>query len=96
MLAATSNATKSLVGSAPAPAAKSTETANELSHSGASRRRRPQRLLDQSIHFLSHRFILSRRRTTVSRAAGLRLTVPPTVVFHNENGCHSKARQCAV
>jgi len=81
MPGATSNATKSLVGRARARIAISAETTNEFSQSGASQRRRPQQLLDQAIHFLSHRFILSRRRTTVSRAAGLRLTVPPTV-FH--------------
>jgi methylase of polypeptide subunit release factors len=44
-------------------------------------RQRSGRLLDRAVHFLSHRFILSRRRTTITRAAGLRLAVPPTV-FH--------------
>jgi HemK-related putative methylase len=37
--------------------------------------------MDQAVHFLSYQFILSRRRTTISRVAGLRLKVPPTV-FH--------------
>jgi release factor glutamine methyltransferase len=40
-----------------------------------------RRLLRSTIHFLSYRFFLSRRTTTVARAAGFRLTVPPTV-FH--------------
>jgi methylase of polypeptide subunit release factors len=40
-----------------------------------------RRLLRNTIHFLSYRFFLTRRATTVSRAAGFRLTVPPTV-FH--------------
>src|ERR1700740_891904 len=43
--------------------------------------RSPTRLLDEVVHFLSYRFILARRSTRVSHAAGLRLTVPPTV-FH--------------
>jgi release factor glutamine methyltransferase len=43
--------------------------------------RSARRLLDEVVHFLSYRFILARRRTRVSHAAGLRLTVPPTV-FH--------------
>jgi release factor glutamine methyltransferase len=73
MRAVTSNANPSIV-SGPA---KSAETAGQLRAPW----RRPQRLMDQAVHFLSYQFILSRRRTTVSRAAGLRLTVPPTV-FH--------------
>jgi len=40
-----------------------------------------RRWLRNTIHFLSYRFFLTRRTTTVSRAAGFRLTVPPTV-FH--------------
>jgi release factor glutamine methyltransferase len=40
-----------------------------------------RRLLRSTIHLLSYRFVLTRRTTTVSRAAGFRLTVPPTV-FH--------------
>jgi methylase of polypeptide subunit release factors len=42
---------------------------------------RLKRLLRSSIHFLSYHLVLKRQRTTVSRAAGFRLTVPPTV-FH--------------
>jgi release factor glutamine methyltransferase len=61
--------------------AKSVEGGNQLDHSGSPLQQRSQRLLDQAVHFLSYQFILSRRRTTVARAAGLRLTVPPTV-FH--------------
>jgi release factor glutamine methyltransferase len=38
-------------------------------------------LLRKIIHFLSYQFILKRRRTTVTRVAGFRLTVRPTV-FH--------------
>ncbi|HEY3910879.1 MAG TPA: 50S ribosomal protein L11 methyltransferase [Stellaceae bacterium] len=40
-----------------------------------------RRLLRRSIHFLAYHFILSRRRCRVTRAAGFRLTVRPTV-FH--------------
>ena len=40
-----------------------------------------RRLLRTTIHFLAYRTFLTRRTTTVSRAAGFRLTVPPTV-FH--------------
>jgi release factor glutamine methyltransferase len=40
-----------------------------------------RRLLRSTIHFLSYRFFLTRRTTTLVRAAGFRLTVPPTV-FH--------------
>jgi release factor glutamine methyltransferase len=40
-----------------------------------------RRLLRVTIHFLSYQFFLKRRTTIVSRAAGFRLTVPPTV-FH--------------
>ena len=61
--------------------AKSVEGGNQLDHSGSPLQQRSQRLLDQAVHFLSYQFILSRRRTTVARAVGLRLTVPPTV-FH--------------
>ena len=42
---------------------------------------RPKRLLRKTIHFLSYHFILKRRRTSVARVAGFRLTVRPTV-FH--------------
>lgn len=42
---------------------------------------RVRRLLRRTIHLLSYRFFLARRTTTVARAAGFRLTVPPTV-FH--------------
>ncbi len=49
------------------------------------RRARPhgpvRRLLRRSIHFLAYHFVLSRRRTRVTRVAGFRLTVRPTV-FH--------------
>ena len=38
-----------------------------------------RRLLRNTIHFLSYRLFLTRRTTMVSRAAGFRLTVPPTV-----------------
>ncbi len=40
-----------------------------------------RRLLRRSIHFLSYHLILSCRRTRVTRAAGFRLSVRPTV-FH--------------
>ena len=40
-----------------------------------------RRLLRKTIHRLSYHFILKRKRTTVARAAGFRLTVRPTV-FH--------------
>jgi release factor glutamine methyltransferase len=40
-----------------------------------------RRLLRRSIHFFSYHLILSRRRTRVTRAAGFRLRVRPTV-FH--------------
>jgi release factor glutamine methyltransferase len=40
-----------------------------------------RRLLRSTIHFLSYQLFLKRRTTIVSRAAGFRLTVPPTV-FH--------------
>ena len=40
-----------------------------------------RRLLRHTIHFLSYHFIYERRRTRVTRAAGFRLVVPPTV-FH--------------
>src|SRR4029450_1175778 len=42
---------------------------------------RSKRLLRRAIHLLSYHFILKRRRTTVARVAGFRLTVRPTV-FH--------------
>src|SRR4051812_30944597 len=42
---------------------------------------RSKQLLRKTIHFLSYHFILKRRRTTVTRVAGFRLTVRPTV-FH--------------
>src|SRR5512132_3605586 len=42
---------------------------------------RSKRLLRRAIHLLSYHFILKRRRTTVTRVAGFRLTVRPTV-FH--------------
>ncbi len=40
-----------------------------------------RRALRNALHFLSYHFVLSRPKTQVSRAAGFRLTVPPTV-FH--------------
>ena len=40
-----------------------------------------RRRLRSTIHFLSYQIFLKRRATIVSRAAGFRLTVPPTV-FH--------------
>lgn len=40
-----------------------------------------RRLLRRGIHFLAYHFILRRRGTRVTRAAGFRLVVPPTV-FH--------------
>ena len=46
----------------------------------AARRGKP-RLTDRVVHYLSHKFILSRRSTTTAQVLGLRLTVPPTV-FH--------------
>ena len=49
--------------------------------SGSRLRQRSSRFLDRAVHYLSHRFILSRRRTAITHAAGLRLAVPPTV-FH--------------
>ena len=42
---------------------------------------RSKQLLRKAIHFLSYHFILKRRRTTVARVAGFRLTVRPSV-FH--------------
>src|SRR6266576_7221871 len=42
---------------------------------------RSKQLLRRAIHLLSYHFILKRRRTTVARVAGFRLTVRPTV-FH--------------
>src|SRR5512132_3145945 len=44
-------------------------------------RSRSKQLLRSTIHLLSYHFILRRRRTTVARVAGFRLTVRPTV-FH--------------
>jgi methylase of polypeptide subunit release factors len=66
-----------------AAVAKSIEATSQPGRSGVARTPspRPQRLLDRAIHFLSYQFILSRRRATISHAAGLRLAVPPTV-FH--------------
>lgn len=53
--------------------------------SGLGRQTSPQnmwrRWLRQAIHFFSYHLILSRRSTRVTRAAGFRLTVRPTV-FH--------------
>jgi HemK-related putative methylase len=49
--------------------------------SSASPARLATRLLDEVVHFFSYWLILARRRTRTSHAAGLRLTVPPTV-FH--------------
>jgi methylase of polypeptide subunit release factors len=40
-----------------------------------------RRILRKTIHRLSYHFILKRQRTTTTRAAGFRLTIPPTV-FH--------------
>jgi release factor glutamine methyltransferase len=40
-----------------------------------------EHLVRKTIHFLSYHFFLKRRTTTVSRVAGFRLVVPPTV-FH--------------
>jgi release factor glutamine methyltransferase len=40
-----------------------------------------RRLFRNTIHFFSYQLFLKRRTTVVSRAAGFRLTVPPTV-FH--------------
>src|SRR6266513_1340245 len=42
---------------------------------------RSKQLLRRAIHLLSYHFILKRRRTTVARVAGFRLTGRPTV-FH--------------
>src|SRR2546423_13599351 len=42
---------------------------------------RSKQLLRRAIHLLSYHFILTRRRTTVTRVAGFRLSVRPTV-FH--------------
>ena len=42
---------------------------------------RSKQLLRTAIHLLSYHFILTRRRTTVTRVAGFRLSVRPTV-FH--------------
>src|SRR6266702_5836397 len=41
---------------------------------------RSKQLLRRAIHLLSYHFILKRRRTTVARVAGFRLTVRPTVI----------------
>ena len=40
-----------------------------------------RRALRNTLHYLSYHFVLSRPKTQVSRVAGFRLTVPPTV-FH--------------
>ncbi len=40
-----------------------------------------RRLLRRSIHFFAYHFVLARRNTRITRAAGFRLTVRPTV-FH--------------
>jgi release factor glutamine methyltransferase len=48
---------------------------------GAKPHGRFRRWLRRSIHFLAYRFILARRKVRVTRAAGFRLTVRPTV-FH--------------
>ena len=40
-----------------------------------------RRALRNTLHYLSYHFVLSRPKTQVTRAAGFRLTVPPTV-FH--------------
>jgi len=41
----------------------------------------PQRLIGRVVHFLTYHFVLKRRKTVESYAAGFRFTVPPTV-FH--------------
>jgi release factor glutamine methyltransferase len=41
----------------------------------------PQRLFRGLVHYLTYRFVLTRRTTVESYAAGFRFTVPPTV-FH--------------
>ena len=64
-----------------------TAGAVEVGGAGAplARRARPQgpfrRILRRSIHFFAYHLILGRRRTRITRAAGFRLTVRPTV-FH--------------
>ena len=42
---------------------------------------RSKQILRAAIHLLSYHFVLKRRRTTLVRVAGFRLTVRPTV-FH--------------
>jgi methylase of polypeptide subunit release factors len=54
-------------------------TARSASDDASRRRRLPRRLFRGIVHALSHRFILRRRSTTQSHAAGFRLVVPPTV-----------------
>jgi HemK-related putative methylase len=56
------------------------ETATLTPRSGVWRSS-PKALLDRAVHFLSYQFILARRSTRTAHAAGLQLTVPPTV-FH--------------
>jgi hypothetical protein len=41
----------------------------------------PRRIFRKLVHFLSYKFILELPRTTVTRVAGLELTIRPTV-FH--------------
>src|SRR5215472_5949987 len=60
---------------------RSARSLGQRDASGPRLRQRSSRFLDRAVHYLSHRFILSRRRTAMTRAAGLRLAVPPTV-FH--------------
>lgn len=50
-------------------------------HRATRPRSQSKRILRSAIHTLSYHFILKRRRTTVARVAGFRLTVRPTV-FH--------------
>ena len=61
------------------------EAASDAGGSALDRRARPhgplRRALRNTLHFLSYHFVLSRPKTQVARAAGFRLTVPPTV-FH--------------
>jgi release factor glutamine methyltransferase len=67
--------------SRPAEAVAETGPNLSLPVRSASPARLAVRLLDEVVHFLSYWFILARRSTRISHAAGLRLTVPPTV-FH--------------
>ncbi len=80
MSVVSTNTDRALAGREPDPVVNSVETAQPTVRSGT-RPSSPKALLDRAIHFLSYQLILARRSTRTSYAAGLQLTVPPTV-FH--------------